>query len=108
MRKTDLCVKVPAGGARGAAPVCLVFCLVAAGCYSSRDYLERGDKATASRKYGEALLDYQKAIQKDPQSAAAFHKMATLEGMMGNLAEAATNLEKALELDPANDTLRGE
>jgi tetratricopeptide (TPR) repeat protein len=86
-----------------------LLCLVAAvGCSTSQDFVERGNKALAGRKFSEALLNYQRAIQKDPQSAEAFRKLGITQEMTGNFIEAVGNLERALQLAPNNDALRGE
>jgi len=87
----------------------LLLCVAAiVGCTGSRDYLGRANKAFANRNFRQALLDYQKAIQKDPQLAEAFHGLGATQARLGNFVEAVTSLEKALRLEPDNDALRGE
>ncbi|MBV8903618.1 MAG: tetratricopeptide repeat protein [Acidobacteriia bacterium] len=106
MRKMRLLMQYFSRLPFGFSSVCLFLCLT--GCYSAKDYIGRGDRALADKKVAEALLDYQKAIQKNPQSVEAFHRIGTIQARLGNFAVAATNLERALQLTPSDDALRSE
>jgi len=82
--------------------------IFAVGCAGPRDYLQRGNKAFAGGNYAEASLDFQKAIQKDPQFGEAFHRLALSELKQNQRMEAITNFERALQLKPGDDSIRAE
>jgi tetratricopeptide (TPR) repeat protein len=96
MRTTPLLMQYFSKIRFGFTSVCIFLCLLT-GCYSAKDYIARGDRALANKKVAEALLNYQKAIQKNPQSLEAFHRIGTIQAQLSNFAAAATNLERALQ-----------
>ena len=49
---------------------------VGSGCKRPEDYLERGKRAAARGDQAEAVLDFRKAIQQNPQYVEAFRQLA--------------------------------
>ncbi len=82
------------------------FWLLLSGCGTPEQYLQKGKKAAAAGHQTEAVLDFRKAIQKNPQYAEAFRQLAESQILLGDLAGAVASLERALQLNPGDDTLR--
>jgi tetratricopeptide (TPR) repeat protein len=53
-----------------------------------------------SGKPDEAIANYQKALQIDPQNAVAHYNLGSLLGMRGNVEESKKHLEQAIRFDP--------
>jgi tetratricopeptide (TPR) repeat protein len=83
---------------------CLAVVLIAVGCgRKSADYLERGNQRFAAGKYADAVLEYQKAIQKDHGFGEAFYRLALAELRLGRDGEALRALREAVRLMPQNE-----
>jgi tetratricopeptide (TPR) repeat protein len=95
---------------------CMRFCplliaallMVAGGCGSAEQYLQKGKRAADSGNQSEAVLDFRKAIQKNSQYVEAFRELANSQTKLGDLAGALASRERALELKPDDDSLRAE
>ena len=77
--------------------------LCLAGC--DRDpkvYVERGSKFFDAGKYNDAALQYEKALQKDPQSGEAHYRLALVELRRNRPAQAYQQLMRTVELMPNN------
>lgn len=80
-------------------PACAV--LFAAGC--TRDagrYVAKGDELAARRQTEAAILQYRKALQKDPAYGRAYLRLGTLEGRQGKWREAVDAFLHAAALLP--------
>ena len=69
----------------------LLFCALLAGCQrfqSAESLLKEGDLLAERKEYAEAVLRYQKAIQKDPQLNEAFFRLGLAQGKLGKNTEA--------------------
>lgn len=83
----------------------IVFC--AAGC--SRDpaaqkqkFLESGNHYFQQGKYAEAAIEFRGAIKYDPNSADAHYRLAITETKLGDWSYALRELERTVDLQPAN------
>src|SRR5271169_1440481 len=90
--------------------VLLVFLgLEASSC--SRDaasYVSRGNSFFTGANYGDAALNYRKALQKDSQSGEAYYRLGLADLKLGNPREAYNMLMRAAELLPDRDDIRVE
>jgi tetratricopeptide (TPR) repeat protein len=69
-------------------------------------YVYLGNAHFLKKEWAEAEKDYKEAIQKDPQNADAYNNLAWLYCTTGeNLKEAEALALKALELNPAKETI---
>lgn len=86
----------------------LVFCLtlVLNACRSTESLVARGDELFKEGKYVEAELEYQRALQKDPQAGSIQAKIAKGLQMQGKPREALAALMRANELSPSDRTIR--
>jgi len=90
-------------------PVSLIGIVVAsaltgAGCSrSAHDFVEIGNKFSDARKHADALIQYQKAIQKDPNFGEAYYRIGLLEIAQNHGIEGYTPLLRAVQLMPDND-----
>ncbi len=73
---------------------------------SAGGYLETGNKLAAEGKYEDAVLNYKKAIQKQPQFAEAYYRMALAESKLDQAAEVFDHLNRAVELAPDHQPAR--
>lgn len=62
----------------------------------------RGEEAFSLRQFDEALRLYVKATQVEPENGTNFYKLFRVHNRMRKYANALTDIEKALELEPAN------
>lgn len=53
------------------------------------------------RQYMEAIFDFTKVIELDPQKTFAYYGRGLAEAMLGKTEEAGADLQKAVELDPS-------
>jgi tetratricopeptide (TPR) repeat protein len=86
--------------------VALLF--LGAGCSRPEDYLERGKRASARGDQAEAVLDFRKAIQKNPQYVDAFRELGHSQFALGDREGSLASLGRALQLRPGDDSLRAE
>jgi tetratricopeptide (TPR) repeat protein len=82
--------------------------MVAGGCGSAEQYLQKGKRAAALGNQSEAVLDFRKAIQKNSQSVEAFRELANSQTKLRDFPGALASRERALELKPDDDSLRAE
>jgi curved DNA-binding protein CbpA len=69
----------------------------------ARVYLQRGVKAYKEKSWAEAVANFERATQVDPQNALAWHHLAQASGQQpSGLARAVTAIERACELEPMN------
>jgi tetratricopeptide (TPR) repeat protein len=94
--------------------MCLGFCglvtvlLVGSSCTSPENFLERGKKASARGDQVEAVLNFRKAIQANPQYVEAFRQLASSQAKLGDLVGSQASLERALQLKPGDESLRAQ
>jgi tetratricopeptide (TPR) repeat protein len=69
---------------------------------SSIDWLQRGDSLFQARKYKEALIFYEKAVDATPQNAITWNKKAQAQAMSLKYQESIESCNKALEIEPKN------
>ena len=67
-------------------------------------WVEEGDRKFNLRRYTEAVEDFDRALQLDPNSAFAYANRGISKGYLGRFAEAIDDFDMALQLDP-NDAL---
>jgi tetratricopeptide (TPR) repeat protein len=81
--------------------------LIAAGCSRNAEhYLQRGIKAADAGNDSEAILNFRKAVQKDPQSGQALFRMGLVHQRQGNATEAYRDLTQAVRLMPRSDEVK--
>jgi tetratricopeptide (TPR) repeat protein len=85
-----------------------VLLLVASGCGTPEQYLQKGKRAAATGNQAEAILDFRKAIQKNSQYVEAFRELANSQTKLRDLPGALASRERALELKPDDTSLRAE
>jgi tetratricopeptide (TPR) repeat protein len=88
--------------------IVLVICLLVIGssCNRPSRYLERGNKFFDADKYQDAVLNYRKAIQKDPRFGEAYYRLAVAEDKLNDPAAAYDALFRAVELSPGDDKFK--
>jgi tetratricopeptide (TPR) repeat protein len=64
------------------------------------DYFNEGEQFFAAGKYEEAIVNYNKAIELDPQYAVAYYNRGNAYHKLGQDVEAIVNYNKAIELNP--------
>ncbi len=69
-----------------------------------RVHILEGKSAFAAERYSEAAQSFLKAINEDPNRAAAWINLSAANSKMGKLKEALTNLERAIQIEPENAT----
>jgi tetratricopeptide (TPR) repeat protein len=87
-------------------PAVTMLLLVASSCGRPEDYLEKGKRLAAKGDQTEAILNFRKAIQKNPQYVEAFRELAKSQTNLRDFAGALSSLERALQLQPNDDSLR--
>ena len=88
------------------APTLCAFILLMSGCRSARTYVEKGNAFFDRGEYREASLNYRKALQKDPKSGEAYHRLGLSEWKQGNAADAFQALSFAVQLSPDSEPSR--
>ena len=68
----------------------------------------RGDRALAKGQYEEASLNYRRAIQRNPQFAEAYRKLAAVEFRQGQFSGALATFERAAQLKLDDDAIRAD
>ena len=93
--------------------VLLLVCglVLAAGCSRSPEakkarHLERADRYFTQQQYGEAVIEYQRALRIDPKETRAIVRVGLSFYQMGSPGRAFPYLVKALEQDPGNTEVR--
>jgi tetratricopeptide (TPR) repeat protein len=69
---------------------------------SAQHYIGEGDQYLHARDLPNAVADYKKAIEMNPDLAAAHHGLSVAYGQMGRHAEALDEIDVAIRLDPRN------
>src|SRR4051794_11256593 len=77
-----------------------VFC--AACSVSPTQYVSKGNKLFDSAKYADAVINYQKAIQKDPNLGDAYYRLGLAQMRLAQPEDAFKYLSRAAELLPKN------
>jgi len=79
-----------------------VFCLIVlASCsHDPNTYVERGNKYFDAEKYGDAAIQYQKALQRNANSGQAHYRLALVDLKLDRPAPAYQELRRAVELMP--------
>jgi len=90
---------------RKAAAVLALAAALAACRKNPESYIERGRKALAAGKYGEAEIDYLKATQLNAALADGWYGVALAQFRQKKLAEAYQNMTHASELAPRRDDI---
>src|ERR1700722_14339606 len=81
--------------------------LLLSGCKrSTQSYLERGQSYIQKGDYESARIEFLNAVNQDPRSAEAHHRLAQAYLAQRNGAEALQNLQIAADLDPNNVEIR--
>jgi tetratricopeptide (TPR) repeat protein len=84
-----------------AAAVCVVFLAITA-CTTKRGYVEKGNGFFEQGRYEDAVINYRKAVQKDPNYGDAYYRLGLAAIQQNNPAEAYNALFRAYQLLPAN------
>jgi tetratricopeptide (TPR) repeat protein len=69
---------------------------------TKEQWLNEGDSHFASMQYEQAIADYDRALQLDPQYAEAYHKRALAYFALNKYEQAIVDYDRALQLDPQN------
>ncbi len=69
---------------------------------SALAYSNRGTIKATSENYTDAIQDFNKAIELDPENADAYSHRGAAKGQLGDSTGAMQDLNKAIELDPEN------
>jgi tetratricopeptide (TPR) repeat protein len=77
--------------------------LVVQGCRNQRDYMQRGNRFLQEGKLADAVLQYRKAIQKDPKFGEAYYRWGLAELKQGHSLEAFRALTQARKWSPENE-----
>jgi tetratricopeptide (TPR) repeat protein len=85
----------------------LMILMLAAGCkrdpnVRKQKYLESGNRYLTAKKYREAAIQYQNALQIDNRFADAHYKLAQAHMGLGNWTAAYLELRRAVEFNPQN------
>ncbi len=64
--------------------------------------IERGDRAYGEGKYKDAVKEYDKALEIDPENAEIYRKRGIANRARGDEKDALKDFDKAIELDPSN------
>jgi tetratricopeptide (TPR) repeat protein len=75
---------------------------------SAQSYLERGNRYYSAGKYEDAVLNYRKGIQRNPNFAEAHYRLALTHEKRGEPAEAYGELQRAIISAPDRDDIRVE
>ncbi len=86
---------------RRAAGLCIVLLALSA-CTSKRGYVEKGNVLFQQGKYQDAVINYKKAIQKDPNYGEAYYRLGLAAIQQGNASDAYNALYRASQLVPNN------
>ena len=89
----------------------LVVILASAGCRqdpnrAKRRFVENGDKFAAEQQYPEAIIEYSRALQVDPNFSVAHEALGKVYVATGNKLNAWQSYQRAALNDPENTTLQ--
>lgn len=87
---------------------CIAAMIALSGCRSARGYVERGNKLFEQSKYGEAQLQYKRAIQKDDRFAEAYYRLGLADLKLAKGDDAYEALSHAVAYDPKNLAAKAE
>lgn len=73
-------------------------------CQSAKEFLDRGREKIRLYNYGDAITDFSKAVEIDPQDADALFLRGTLKIIIDDCAGGLTDLDKALEIRTSEDS----
>gem|GEM_PF-2896819 len=65
-----------------------------------KDYVVRGEFLTNTGRFDEAIENYRKALEIEPESAVVYLRLGQALGLQGKLDQAIENYAKALSRDP--------
>ena len=82
--------------------------LLASGCKSARQYIDRGNQLFAAGKYEDASINYRNAIKKDARSSDAYYHLGLSLLKEGKGGEAFQTLNQAVNLNPQNQPAKVE
>jgi len=83
----------------------LMFCLVSGNSYAqetAQDAFKKGWDAITHERYDEAITEFNKAIELDPNMASAYDNLGNTYFFKSDFNNAILNLSKAIELMPGN------
>ncbi len=83
--------------------IVVAFGLISACSRNSPYYIENGNRLLEAGKSADAVIQYRKALQKDPKSGEAYYRLGLAELRQGNAIEAFDALDHAVQLSPANE-----
>lgn len=69
---------------------------------NNQQYLELGYESIVAGDYNRALVNFNKAIEIDPQSVEAYNNRGLILGIMGDYSSALADFNKSIQLDPDN------
>lgn len=92
------------------AALCLAITISLAGCgsfgTSKEQYIQRGNEFFDKGLLADATLNYRNALKKDPAYAEAYYRLGLVLSKDAKVADALTNLEKAVDLKADHDAAR--
>lgn len=74
--------------------------------FQARTYVTMPELRITSHNYDDAMESFRRAIELDPEYVDPLHNLGVALTDIGSFAEAATNLEKAVQMAPRNAALR--
>ena len=80
--------------------------LALASCSTADSYLKKADAFAAQKNYREAILNYQKALQKNQNLSEAMYGMAMANQQLGDFPAAYQMLQQAARMAPTRETYR--
>ncbi len=88
----------------------MLFCLIVTGmtifngyCQSGKEFLDRGREKIKSNNFGDAITDFTRTIELDPQNADAWFLRGTLKNVLGDYSEALNDLNKSLDIKSSHN-----
>jgi tetratricopeptide (TPR) repeat protein len=90
-----------------------LFCLITLGLtvsagygQSAKEYLDRGIEKNKLKNFGDAIAEFTKSIEAEPQYADAYFLRGTLKNILDDYPGAIADLNKALEIKSENDNIQ--
>lgn len=68
----------------------------------NEEYLELGSESIVAGDYNQALINFNKAIEIDPESVEAYINRGLVLGIMGDYSSALQDFNKSIDIDPDN------
>src|SRR5581483_38305 len=102
-RQREYRLKTSVGGTRmkKAAGACLLLLAMTA-CRTKQGYVEKGNQLLAAGKYDDAVINYNRAIQKDRNYGEAYYRLGLAEVKLQDASAAFDAFYRANQLMPAN------